>query len=384
MSDVLCFSHLRWGFVFQRPNHLMSRCARGRRVFFVEEPIFDAGAPRIDVDHIQDGLHLAVPHLRPRTPDGLAEETARLLLDDLVERARIRDPILWFYTPMALALVPEVRPRGVVYDCMDELASFAGAPPAMRDRERELFQRADLVFTGGHGLYEAKRALHPRVHAFPSSVDAALFVKARAPLPDPDDQRAIPRPRAGFFGVIDERMDLDLVRSLAEARPNVQLVFIGPVAKIDHARLPRLPNIHWLGPKQYEELPSYIAGWDVAIMPFARNDATALISPTKTLEYLAAGKQVVSTSIRDVVRPYGERALVRIADEPFAFAKAVDAAIAENGTDASDAHRAACDAVLAETSWDTTWAQMKALLEQVLGARPGRGRATPAAGSLSG
>jgi UDP-galactopyranose mutase len=370
--DVLCLSHLRWGFVFQRPNHLMSRCARERRVFFVEEPVLDADMPRMDISLVRDGLHVAVPHLRPGTCGEAAEEASRLLVADLVERAHVEEPLLWFYTPMALAHVPShVVPRGIVYDCMDELASFHGAPPLLKEREKELFRRADLVFTGGHSLFEAKRRHHARVHAFPSSVDAAHFASARTEMPgrEPADQRGLPHPRLGFFGVVDERMDIALLRELAEARPTYQLVVIGPVVKIDRETLPTLPNIHWLGQKRYEELPAYLAGWDVAIMPFARNDATKYISPTKTLEYLAAGKPVVSTSIRDVVRPFGEQGLVRIADEPLAFAAACDAALAEMGTKAADAHHAACDGLLAQTSWDGTWKRMSRLVEQVLTSR---------------
>jgi UDP-galactopyranose mutase len=364
-GDVFCFSHLRWGFVYQRPNHLMSRCARDRRVFFVEEPIFDARVARLDVRHVEHGLHVVVPHLpqASSTASEVVEKVQRRLVDRLVALARVEEPMLWFYTPMALRWARHLRSRvsSVVYDCMDELSLFDGAPPTLREREHELFELADVVFTGGHSLYEAKRDRHPRVHAFPSSVDAHHFEKACTPLPDPLDQQSIPRPRLGFFGVIDERMDLGLVRALAEGRPDLQLVFIGPIVKIDPERLPRLPNVHWLGPKGYDRLPSYIAGWDVAMMPFARNAATRHISPTKTLEYLAAGKPVISTSIRDVVRPYGERGLVRIADTAEAFAAAADAAIAERGTPSERQRRSASAAALAETSWDMTWARMWAL-----------------------
>lgn len=373
-GDVLCLSHLRWGFVYQRPNHLMSRCARERRVFFVEEPVFDADSPRLDVRPIENGLHLAVPHLPGGMPGHLVENAQRLLLDGLVERANVRDPLLWFYTPMALGYARDVHGCAVVYDCMDELSHFHGAPPELVKRERELFGIADLVFTGGHSLYEAKRAHHPSAHAFPSSVDAAHFEKARRHRPDPDDQREIPRPRLGFFGVVDERMDLALIDGIAAARPDLHLVICGPVVKIDPATLPRRPNIHWLGQKKYDELPDYIANWDVAIMPFARNDATKFISPTKTLEYLAAGKPVVSTSIRDVVRPYGEQRLVRIADDAESFVDAVDAALAERGTPQEAAHHVTRDAFLAQTSWDMTWQRMRALVDDVIGRRGGARR----------
>ena len=368
-DDVVCLSHLRWRFVFQRPNHLMSRCARDRRVFYVEEPHLDADEPRIDVDNVDGGVHVAVPHLPPGTAGDGADRLLNGLLHGLVTRAQLRRPLLWFYTPMAVRMARGIPAAGLVYDCMDELSHFHGAPAELTQREAELFEAADVVFTGGHSLYEAKRSRHPRVYAFPSSVDFAHFARARSPRPEPPDQEAIPRPRVGFFGVIDERLDTALIDAIAATRPDLHLVLVGPVVKIDPARLPRRPNIHWLGQKQYSELPSYIAGWDVAFMPFARNDATKFISPTKTLEYLAAGRPVISTSIRDVVQPYGNEDLVRVADDPRAFIAAIDAALAERGTPAERAHARARDAMLAQTSWDHTWGRMHALIHEALARR---------------
>jgi len=339
----------------------MLRWARDRRVFYVEEPIFDAITPRLDVQVIASNLHVAVPHLPPGAD---ANEEQRALVDALMTRERVAYPLLWLYTPLAFAWARHLRAGVTVYDCMDELSNFRGADASIASRERELFAAADLVFTGGQSLYEAKREQHPRVYPFPSSVDAAHFRRARSHASDPADQASIPHPRVGYFGVVDERMDLDLLRDLAALRPDVHLVLIGPVAKIDLASVPRAPNLHWLGPKRYEDLPSYLAGWDVAMMPFARNDATRMISPTKTLEYLAAAKPIVSTSIRDVVRPYGEAGVVRIADDARAFAAAIDAARDEamRGEPATIATR---EALLASTSWDATFAEMRALVEDV-------------------
>jgi UDP-galactopyranose mutase len=266
---------------------------------------------------------------------------------------------------MAVAWTRHLQPLAVIYDCMDELSAFKGAPPALRNRETELFARADLVFTGGQSLYEAKRDRHKSVHAFPSSIDAAHFARARNEMEDPPDQADIPRPRLGFFGVIDERLDIELLAGVAAARPLWQLVMIGPVVKIDPATLPRHSNIHYLGGKNYKELPQYLAGWDVALLPFARNESTRFISPTKTPEYLAAGKRVVSTSIRDVVRPYGQQGLVRIADTVTDFVAAVEAAM----NDDIAAHQREVDAFLAEDSWDRTWAEMARLIAQAVEAR---------------
>jgi UDP-galactopyranose mutase len=201
-------------------------------------------------------------------------------------------------------------------------------------------------------------------------VDVEHFASARSFAGEPPDQAAIAHPRLGFFGVIDERMDYDLLRGVAAARPGWHLVLIGPTAKIDPAALPRAANIHYLGAKSYAELPAYIAGWDAAMLPFARNEATRFISPTKTPEYLAAGKPVVSTSIRDVVRPYGQQGLARIADCAADFVAAVESAMAE---DAAERIRAA-DAFLTHTSWDGTWTRMRQLIEEAIAARQRRDR----------
>jgi UDP-galactopyranose mutase len=362
--DLVCLSHLRWDFVYQRPQHLLSRFAKCRRVFFIEEPVSGDWQPHLDISQRGDGLHVVVP----RVPQGLSpeatEEMQRLLIDQLFEGRGIDEHVLWYYTPMALGWTRHLKPLGIVYDCMDELSAFRGAPPALREREDELFRRADLVFTGGQSLYEAKRDQHDAVYAFPSSIDAPHFAQARSMTQDPADQAGIPHPRLGFFGVLDERMDIELLDAVAESRPDWQLVLVGPVVKIDESELPRRANIHYLGGKSYEELPSYLAGWDVALLPFARNESTRFISPTKTPEYLAAGKPVVSTSIRDVVRPYAEMRLVRIADTPGEFVEAVRQALEED----SAARMDVVDAFLSQTSWDRTWGRMSELIEDVVGA----------------
>lgn len=358
-TDIVCLSHLRWGFVYQRPNHLMARFARQRRTFFFEEPLHDSDTPHLEVKRLEEKLVVATPHM----PSADRENTTRMqraLLHGMLREFRVDKPVLWFYTPMALAFAEHIEPHITVYDCMDELSAFDGAHPELPSQERALFRRADLVFTGGHTLWEAKRQQHPRVFPFPSSVDLHHFSLARDPQQEPPDQAGIPHPRIGFFGVIDERMDLALIERIAKERPDWQLVMIGPVAKIDPASRPMLPNIHWLGGKKYDELPRYLAGWDVAMMPFALNESTRFISPTKTLEYLAAGRPVVSSAIRDVVRPYGEKGLVRIADHE-TFVREIAATLAEDGA----ARRQAADAFIANTSWDETFRRMTHLMREV-------------------
>ena len=293
-----------------------------------------------------------------------------MLLDSLIEAERIQQYVSWYYTPMARRFSSHLRPRAIVYDCMDELSGFAGAPAGLREAERELIEAADVVFTGGYSLFEAKRALHRNVHACPSSVDADHFRRARLGGADPEDQRDIPQPRIGYFGVIDERLDTELLDAVAVRRPDWQIVMIGPVVKVDPAALPQRPNIHYLGSKPYAELPAYISGWSVALLPFARNQATRFISPTKTPEYLAAGKPVVSTSIHDVVRPYGEMGLALIADTPGEFVEAVERSLSLPAA----GRLQAADAFLSRTSWEATFKQMSLLIED---AASTRSRAVP-------
>ncbi|HWM91470.1 MAG TPA: glycosyltransferase family 1 protein [Thermoanaerobaculia bacterium] len=368
--DLVCLSHLRWDFVWQRPQHLMSRFARDRRVFFVEEPIWEDTEPRLEVSERPGGIRLAVPHL----PHGLSPKQAEAMqsemLRDLLEQHEVTEYVLWYYTPMAVPLAEGLDPLGVVYDCMDELSLFRGAPPDLLDREAKLLAAADLVFTGGQSLYEAKRERHPRVHPFPSSIEAEHFRQARQARQEdtePGDQAALPRPRLGYFGVIDERIDLDLIAALADARPEWQIVMVGPVVKIDPESLPRRANIHYLGMKGYADLPSYLAGWDVALMPFAQNESTRFISPTKTPEYLAGGRPVVSTPIRDVVKPYGEEGLVEIADGPEELVAAVERAL--QGYD--EGWLARVDEFLSHGSWSRTWQQMSDLIDAAIASRRG-------------
>jgi UDP-galactopyranose mutase len=366
LPDLVCLSHLRWDFVYQRPQHLLSRFANERRVFFVEEPIFNDGPKRLEVSERDSGVRVVVPHL-PNDLSGVEalDSVLRDMIDQLFSEHKIDAHLLWYYTPMACAWTRHLKPLAVIYDCMDELSAFQGASPILKEREAELFKRADLVFTGGHSLYEAKRDQHPSVYAFPSSIDAPHFAQARSISVDPPDQAPIPHPRMGFFGVIDERMDIELLDRVAEARPDWQMIIIGPVVKIDPASLPRRANLHYLGGKSYAELPAYLSGWDVALLPFARNESTRFISPTKTPEYLAAGCAVVSTSIRDVVRPYGQQGLVHIADTPEEFIKAIEAAMASDTTE----RLREVDAFLSQTSWDRTWKRMTELIEDVVAVR---------------
>jgi UDP-galactopyranose mutase len=371
LPDLFVFSHLRWDFVFQRPQHLLSRYVESRRVYYFEEPIFGfSKTPQAVLRRTEEGVKVVVPYL----PDGLSPQAQadilRKLLDDVMVEERIRDYALWYYTPMALSFTKHLKPKSIIFDCMDELSAFKFAPPELIEMESELLNKADIVFTGGHSLFEAKKHRHSNIHPFPSSIDYNHFAKARGAVTEPADQAKIPHPRLGFFGVIDERMNIELLEGLAKARPEWQIVMIGPVVKIDPATLPKLPNIHYLGKKDYKELPAYLAGWDCALMPFALNESTRFISPTKTPEYLAAGRPVVSTSIRDVVKPYGHEKLVHIADTAEEFVSACEKAMHEAKHDAE--WKVRVDEFLALNSWDITWRNMVSLERAVYRKQPAR------------
>jgi glycosyltransferase involved in cell wall biosynthesis len=358
---LMCFSHLRWNFVFQRPQHLLTRAVRNHDVLFWEEPVFeDIKEPWLQQERSEEGVEVLVPHLPRLDEERTAAEQRRLLETFLSEKGKT-PAVLWYYTPMALQFTRWLEADIVVYDNMDELSAFHGAPPQVVALENEMFSKSDLVFTGGQSLFEAKKHRHDNIHAFPSSIDAAHFHKARALPQDPTDQAHIPHPRLGFFGVVDERMDVGLVGRAAEQRPDWQFVMIGPVVKIDPQTLPRRDNIHWLGPKSYKELPAYLARWDLGFMPFALNDATRFISPTKTPEFLAAGLPVVSTCIRDVVQPYGDLGLVEIVDGAEDLCDRADMLLQRP----KEAWLSEVDKFLALNSWDQTWAAMEARIADV-------------------
>ena len=356
---LICFSHLQWQFVTQRPQHLLNRAAKTFHVIYWEEPDYSSD---LDEPVLQTSDAGGVTVVRPVLLAGYDERRydteQRALLEQFVLDLAKPVAVAWFYTPMAMGYAASLPCETVIYDCMDELAAFAGASPRLALLERRLMRHADIVFTGGRSLQRAKQSLHPNVHCFPSAVDRAHYAKARRrDQHEPADQAAISHPRIGFFGVLDERLDTELVGTLADQRPDWQFVFIGPTAKIDEDELPHRPNVHFLGSKPYGQLPCYLAHWDAGLMPFAMNEATRFISPTKTPEFLAAGVPVVSTPVADVVSTWS--GVVSIA----AGAAGVEAALEQVLDRPRATWLAQVDAALAGISWDDSWIAMLKLIE---------------------
>jgi glycosyltransferase involved in cell wall biosynthesis len=356
-KHLLCFSHLRWDFVFQRPQHLMNRFAKDLNVYFLEEPVFtDNSDACLNISKVTDTIHVVLPHL----PVGLNEKQINkcmtLLLDKFLSGSSLSDWIFWYYTPMALSFSEKYKARLTIYDCMDELSAFKYAPVELISYEKKLMAAADLVFTGGHSLYEAKKKQHTHIFPFPSSIEKHHFESARKITCQPLDQATIKGVKIGFYGVIDERFDIELIKTIADERPEWQIVLIGPVVKIDPETLPKNANIHYLGQKCYAELPHYLSGWDVALIPFLLNESTRFISPTKTPEYLAAGVPVVSTPIRDVIKPYGIQRIVHIAENAQNFIKAIEAELYKSN---KKQWIKEVDRFLSNQSWDHTHQMMK-------------------------
>jgi UDP-galactopyranose mutase len=351
--------------VYQRPQHLLSRFAVNNRVFVIEEPVYEANSDFYEISKPNENanLWLVVLHVSKGTSTEKRNHTLKALVDSFMFSNKIKKYILWFYSPMALEYTEHLSPLVTIYDCMDELSAFKFPPAGIKEMEVCLLRRADIVFTGGHSLYKAKKNLHHNIHPFPSSIDKSHFQVARFFKEDPEDQVSIPHPRFGFYGVIDERFDIPLVDELARLRPDWHFIFIGPVIKIDPNNLPVKDNIHYLGSKTYKQLPSYLSGWDVAILPFALNESTKYISPTKTPEYLAGGKPVISTSITDVVTPYGKQGLVHIADTANEFIEAAEKIFNDKN---KDEWMRKVDTFLSNISWNKTWNRMSLLIDEAL------------------
>lgn len=354
-TTLVCFSHLRWDFVYQRPQHLLSRFATMFTVYFVEEPYHDAnGEPTLSFTSKGDNLWIVRPHVPASATSEETERIQKNLLDRFLKNKNSEDLIFWYYTPMALSFSGHIKPGLTIYDCMDELSNFKNAPKKLKEFEDVLYEKSDIVFTGGHSLYDFKKDRHHNIYSFPSSIDKKHFEQARTVKEEPEDQRQIVGPKLGFYGVIDERFDIELIKNMALLRPDWNFILLGPVAKIDRKSLPQLPNVHLLGGKSYDQLPQYVSGWDVALIPFAINDSTRFISPTKTPEYLAAGVPVVSTPIRDVVKPYGEKGIVKIASTAEEFVAAADEYMKMD----KSKWLPGVDNFLADKSWSATFMEM--------------------------
>jgi glycosyltransferase involved in cell wall biosynthesis len=369
---IVVFSHLRWKFVWQRPQQLLSRIAANHKVLFVELTQFDLKEgcePQLKLESVATNVTVANIHLASNLVgtsevDRLMRKFCKFAIEAVNAHGEFDNPLLWYYSPMDAGwALGHINGRGIVYDCMDELSQFKGAPPEMLERERKLIAAADIIFTGGYELWLKKKRQHQNVHFFGCGVEFDHFNQAQERRkPIPQDMQGFSKPVVGWFGVVDERVDYDLVAELARIRPQYDFVLVGPVVKVDPASLPQANNIHWLGGRDYKVLPGYCRAFDVCMMCFALNEATEFINPTKALEYLATGKPIVSTPVKDVVRQYLDHVLIASTVEEFALQ--IDRSI--QTPDSAMIARGLQKARLA--SWDSTVAEMRRLIAKSLGA----------------
>lgn len=349
--DMIVFCHLRWQFVYQRPQHIISRLSSNMKVLFIEEPIHhnqnDNTSGNLMV--ITEKLHVLQPYVKDI-------ESIITILPHYIKNKTI--PIGWFYSASFSPLLEQINFETIIYDCMDELSLFKGASVHLINQEKYLMAHADIVFTGGKSLYESKKQLHTNVYCFPSSVDEDHFAQALNGISVAADIASLPKPIVGYYGVIDERIDLELLHECAKKMPDVSFVMIGPLAKIEDADLPKGNNIHYLGMKSYNELPNYLKAFDIAMMPFALNDATKYISPTKTLEYMAAGKPIISTKITDVVRDYSDS--VTLIENDGEFCDAIATLLTQDRL----AMEIEYNKILEKTSWNATADKMESIIKK--------------------
>lgn len=362
-SPIIVHCHLRWDFVWQRPQQIFSRLAAHHPILFIEDPLLEGDDCTLQISEPYPNVVRVVPVLPGRNSASVDDRCKAILpmLKEALEThplciGRFESAVQWFYSPMTAPMfLNQLDTIRTVYDCMDELANFRFAPADLPDRERFLMAHADVIFTGGYRLYEAKSLHHDDVHFFGCGVDVEHYGKARYEATTvPNEVANLNHPILGYFGVIDERLDYDLLRALAIAFPNGSIVMVGPVVKVDSDSLPRLPNLHWLGQRAYDDLPALVKSFDVCLMPFAMNDATQYINPTKTLEYMAAAKSIVSTPVPDVVKHFSS--IVHIARDTDEFVAAAvklcaspDQARIEQGV-----------ALANSSSWDSIVAQIRA------------------------
>lgn len=348
--DMIVFCHLRWDFVYQRPQHILSRLSKEYRILVVEEPVHFESMKKstFEIREINSQIHVCQPHVSDM------EEIGPYLKKHLKNTVF---SVGWFYSAAFVSVLDTLECETVVYDCMDELTLFKGASQKLVDQENLLLSAADVVYTGGKSLYESKKLKHHNVFCFPSSVDITHFSGAKDKVSTmPDDLKGISTPIVGYYGVIDERIDLRLLKNAAAKSPNYSFVMIGPICKIEESDLPRAKNIHYLGMKSYEDLPNYLQYFDVAMMPFALNDSTKFISPTKTLEYMAAGKPIISTRIKDVERDYSDCVMLVDSSDEFTLALKFPMQNFEEKY----------KFILEKTSWNATVEKMNSMIKKVI------------------
>ncbi|RYD58215.1 MAG: glycosyltransferase family 1 protein [Sphingobacteriales bacterium] len=334
-SNIICFSPIRWNQKDQRPQQIMRRLSQYSMVHFIEEPVYDATEAYLSHTVVAEHIHVFTPHL----PGGISEEKCqtlqRALLDQFMRDCNFADYTFWYATPVAFAYSKHYCPSVIVYDCLEDIWSLKLPAEKLHDLEQQLLDRADLVFTSSHTQYWNKKDRNNNVHLLPATIDRAHFDCARGKVSEAEEQEHIPYPRLGYMGIVDDRLDTQLLADIADTRPDWHIVLVGPTAKMNAAQLPQRANIHYLGNKPYADLPSYLTGWTAAIMPIQEKSHMTSGLSFKTAECLAAGLPVIATPVKAIAAQYEKENLVMKANSAAEFVAATEAILFDGAADRS-------------------------------------------------
>ncbi len=359
---IVCFSDISWNVKFQRPHQLFSQAKRINIIIFIEKPLLQrSGKPNHFISRVSDNILILTPVITDEDPESTIHETVEQLLTEKLKSHNTTEYICWYYSPKAINYSQKLTPKLIIFDCMDECCGYEGADTEVNESEKKLLEVTDLVFTGGRSLCNAKKLLHKNVHLFPDSIDYERFNGNTKQA----KKNIIKKPAAkiGYFGVIDERLDLNLLDKIAANKPKWKFEIAGPIVENMHGKLPERKNITFTGDIRDEEIPSIIGEWDAAILPYSKNNSTENTAPSRLLVYFAANKNIVSTSINDIVHYFGENGMVRIADEPDDFVKALEAAIKYKP---EAEWQKKVDSIIRKTTWEKTWNGMSKKINKLL------------------
>jgi hypothetical protein len=370
---LMVFSHMAWNPGQGRTPQLMAALAGRWQILFVEAPRHAAGAARLESRAIRAGLTvltLTTPAPAAGFHDDAQAFGVTLLREELAGR-RLKIDIAWLDTPMAWPLAQALGIACLAYDCLEgPPASLQFDAALLHQRESALMRTAALMVAAGPSLFNAHRHRHANLHCVCSAVHAEHFSPASLELTSARARRghvlqsSLARPRLGYFGSIDERLDLDLLAALADRQPGWAFVMVGSVAGIAAERLPQRRNIHWLGEQDDALLPYLLAGWDLALMPYVVSEATRFLMPSQTLEYMAGYQPIVSTPVRDVQALYAP-AVTIAAPQAEAFSSACEEVLAESAR-ARSARLIDMARIVARHAWANTADFVHGLLDEVL------------------
>ncbi len=353
MPAVICISTSPWGFMFQRPQQLMTLFSEDFKIGYINPPV--TSKPALSYEEVirkyTDIINPNLIVLKPRIPKILNHSAASRYYVELLKNFSLefgfKDIILWICLPQFEYLCGQLDEKLVIYDCQDDYASFSWTPDTTREYDQRLTEKADIVITVSGPMQKTKKKINPLSFLVPNGCDLQHFNSATKILGIPTDILNIRKPRVGFVGAVCEWIDFRLITELAEKEPDWSIVMVGPVRR--NIKPPHLPNTHYLGLKRYHILPNYIRQFDVCSIPFDQNSTISKNScPIKLFEYMASGKPVVSTNLPAV--NFAKR-VIEIAADSEDFHCKVNRLLKETSFDAAQRQAKQISLARANTWW---------------------------------